>query len=100
MILRKETVDTYKGYKIRIKEQEPSVTKPETEEEWDKLLESADDLKGTHSYKVEDADGRVIWEDDKNMWDKGACYDNGIQDIESHLKIISTLDKDMEVKNV
>jgi hypothetical protein len=31
-------IKDYKGYKITIEKQKPSVTKPETEEEWDKHL--------------------------------------------------------------
>jgi len=101
MILRKETVDTYKGYKIRIKEQEPSVKEPETEEEWDKLLENdTGDIRGTYKYRVENPNGEVIWEDHINMWCESACYDNGIDDIENDLKGNLTPTENIEVNNV
>jgi hypothetical protein len=43
----------YKDYTIIIEKQKPSVTKPETEEEWDKHFEThGGETKGTHKYKV------------------------------------------------
>jgi hypothetical protein len=45
-------IKDYKGYKITIEKQKPSVTKPETEEEWDKHFEThGGETKGTHKYK-------------------------------------------------
>jgi hypothetical protein len=45
----------YKDYTIIIEEQKPSVTKPETEEDWDKHFEThGGETKGTHRYKVID----------------------------------------------
>jgi hypothetical protein len=47
-------IKDYKGYKITIEKQKPSVTKPETEEEWDKHFEThGGETKGTHRYKVD-----------------------------------------------
>jgi hypothetical protein len=77
----------YKGYKITIEKQKPSVTKPETEEDWDKHYEMhGGETKGTHKYKVEDIEGIIINEDNIEMWDSEACLDNAIADIEAEIK--------------
>ena len=74
----------YKDYTIIIEEQEPSVTKPETEEEWDKHFEThGGETKGTHRYKVLDKEEVIINEDDTDMWDTQACMDNAMADIEA-----------------
>jgi hypothetical protein len=80
-------IKDYKGYKITIEKQKPSVTKPETEEEWDKHFEThGGETKGTHKYKVEDKEGIIINEDDTEMWDTQACLDNAMADIEAEIK--------------
>jgi hypothetical protein len=80
-------IKDYKGYKITIEKQKPSVTKPETEEEWDKHFEThGGETKGTHKYKVEDKEGIIINEDDIEMWDTQACLDNAMADIEAEIK--------------
>jgi len=74
----------YKDYTIIIEEQEPSVPKPETEEEWDKHFEThGGETKGTHRYKVLDKEEVIINEDDTDMWDTQACMDNAMADIEA-----------------
>jgi hypothetical protein len=54
-------IKDYKGYKITIEKQKPSVTKPETEEEWDKHFEThGGETKGTHKYKVIDKEESLL----------------------------------------
>jgi hypothetical protein len=77
----------YKDYTIIIEEQKPSVTKPQTEEEWDKHFETyGGETKGTHRYKVIDKEEVIINEDDTEMWDTQACLDNAMADIEAEIK--------------
>tara|TARA_Y100001972_G_scaffold109109_1_gene139724 strand:+ start:415 stop:675 length:261 start_codon:yes stop_codon:yes gene_type:complete len=64
----------YKNHKINIYEQEADLKNPPKEPNGE--------IKGSHRYEVLNTQNEVIWSDNKDMWDEGACIENGKQDVD------------------
>jgi hypothetical protein len=73
-------IEHYKNHEIQVFLQEPSITPPETDEEWERASEP--DVLGTHGYRVLDSAGKTVFFDDAAMWDEGACLDNARADVD------------------
>jgi hypothetical protein len=81
-----DKIKYYKGYKIVIKKQNPS---------FDYSLRNFSDdnqdpnnIFGTYNYQVLDnpvSKNKIIFSDNKDLWDFMACFENACQDIDSIL---------------
>jgi len=76
-----DEIKDYKGYKIVIKKQKPS---------FDYLLRNFSDdnqdpnkIYGSHNYQILDDKNKIIFSDNKDLWDSMACFENACQDIDS-----------------
>ena len=68
----------YKNYKIEIWKQKPN-------KEMNFENNDPNDTYGTHGYRVFNPKGKNIFEDNKDMWDEDACYQNACQDVDADL---------------
>ena len=98
MKLKPEKIQNYKDYTITIEAQKPSVPTPQTDKEWDEIFDKhAGEIKGTHKWTIHDKDGKLLDQDDQNMWDTQACLDNEMNEIEHIINDNLKIDKNLVI---
>ena len=76
-----DEIKNYKGYKIVIKKQHPSFNYSFRNFSDDN--QDPNEIYGSHNYQILDDKNKIIFSDDKDLWDLMACFENACQDIDS-----------------
>jgi|9_EtaG_2_1085328.scaffolds.fasta_scaffold76940_2 hypothetical protein len=78
-----DEIKNYKGYKIVIKKQHPSFNYSFRNFSDDN--QDPNEIYGSHNYQILDDKNKIIFSDNKDLWDSMACFENACQDIDSKL---------------